>query len=176
MAGLRVPAGGRGGDPRPASRGRGVGTVDKREALIRRHFEACNATDHAALVSWLTPDAVHYFPPVLPGAPLARRGRHREGLGLVRGDAWRSVDHRARAGRPRERRARRLPEAVIEWTYWKSKQNTALRGDEWYRFDRASGLISEIRAYYASPAQQGVPMNEPHDFDYAGRGYHLRAD
>jgi len=33
----------------------------------------------------------------------------------------------------------------------------ALRGDEWYEFDEHSGLISEIRAYYASP--QAVTSN-----------------
>ncbi|WP_238935044.1 hypothetical protein [Pseudomonas typographi] len=50
-----------------------------------------------------------------------------------------------------------------------------MRGDEWYVFDEHSGLIREIRAYYASPAQQGVGINELVDFDYAGRGYHLEA-
>jgi ketosteroid isomerase-like protein len=39
------------------------------EALIRRYFAACNAADHAALVSCFTPDAVHYFPPGLPDIP-----------------------------------------------------------------------------------------------------------
>ena len=43
--------------------------MDKREALIRRYFDACNAADHDALVACFTPDAVHYFPPGLPGAP-----------------------------------------------------------------------------------------------------------
>lgn len=37
----------------------------------------------------------------------------------------------------------------------------------------ASGLIREIRAYYASPAQKDVVINELVDFDYEGRGYHL---
>jgi hypothetical protein len=66
-------------------------------------------------------------------------------------------------------------EAVIEWTHWKSKVGTALRGDEWYVFDEATGLIREIRAYYASPAQKDVPINELVDFDYQGRGYNLGA-
>mgnify|MGYP000216888943 CR=1 FL=1 len=48
---------------------------------------------------------------------------------------------------------------------------TALRGAEWYIFE--GGRISEIRAYYASPADKGVPVNELVGFDYAGRGYHL---
>ena len=53
--------------------------------------------------------------------------------------------------------------------------NTALRGDEWYVFDKDSGLIKEIRAYYASPADGSVAISELTDFDYAGRGYHLKA-
>ena len=75
-------------------------------------------------------------------------------------------------------------EAVIEWTQWKRTFNAAQRGDEWYVFDEASGLIREIRAYYAAPAVKdtaalpqvrGTYMGELVEFDYAGRGYHLDA-
>jgi hypothetical protein len=50
-------------------------------------------------------------------------------------------------------------------------------------FDEQSGLISEIRAYYAAPTVkdtqdlpqvQGTHMGELVEFDYAARGYHLR--
>ena len=41
--------------------------------------------------------------------------------------------------------------AVVEWSHFKTFQDTLLRGDEWYRFDAATGLIAEIRAYYAAP-------------------------
>ena len=50
-------------------------------------------------------------------------------------------------------------------------------------FDKASGLIREIRAYYAAPTVKNTAeltqvgdthMGELVDFDYAGRGYHLR--
>ena len=50
-------------------------------------------------------------------------------------------------------------------------------------FDAASGLIREIRAYYAAPAARDTAtmpvVEETHigelvDFDYRGRGYHLR--
>jgi hypothetical protein len=51
-----------------------------------------------------------------------------------------------------------------------------LRGDEWYRFDPVTGKIAEIRAYYAAPADRGVKINELQDFDYAGRGYHLKSE
>ena len=78
-------------------------------------------------------------------------------------------------------------EAVVEWTHWKRHTQTAQRGDEWYVFCERSGLIKEIRAYCAAPAAapaakdlatpplvQGTHIAERVDFDYAGRGYHLR--
>lgn len=43
-------------------------------------------------------------------------------------------------------------------------------------FDPESGRIAEIRAYYASPADKRVAINELVDFDYAGRGYHLKSE
>jgi len=65
--------------------------------------------------------------------------------------------------------------AVIEWTHFKSYENRILRGDEWYRFDAESGLISEIRAYYASPQDPSRRELVLDGFDYAGRGYPLEA-
>ena len=136
-------------------------------ALIRRYFDACNAADYDALVSCFTPDAVHYFPPGLPEIPWRTADLiARKWIWCVEnlGSQWTIerilVSHDSH-------------EAVIEWTHWKRKQATALRGDEWYVFDDKSGLIREIRAYYAAPAAQGVPIGELVDFDYEGRGYHL---
>ena len=57
--------------------------------------------------------------------------------------------------------------------HWKRKFNSAQRGDQWYVFDPASGLIAEIRAYDAAPAVKDIPIGELVDFDYKGRGYHL---
>ncbi|MGI4955071.1 MAG: nuclear transport factor 2 family protein, partial [Janthinobacterium lividum] len=103
--------------------------MDKREALIRHYFDMCNKADHARLVACFTPDAVHYFPPGLPGAPW--RGAQAIADGWVwcvetLGSRW-TIEKvlLAEGGKP---------EAVIEWTHWKAKQNTALRGDEWYVF------------------------------------------
>jgi hypothetical protein len=62
-------------------------------------------------------------------------------------------------------------EAVMEWSHFKTKQGTILRGIEWYEFDERSGLIKEIRAYYASPQAADLKVLELGDFDYAGRGY-----
>jgi ketosteroid isomerase-like protein len=140
------------------------------EALIRRYFAACNAADHAALLSCFTPDAVHYFPPGLPEIPW--RGADtiaRKWIWCVEhlGSQW--TIEKVLVGADSN-------EAVIEWTHWKRKTGTAQRGDEWYVFDARSGLIQEIRAYYAAPAVKGVPIGELLDFDYPGRGYHLSCE
>jgi hypothetical protein len=145
------------------------------ESRIRQYFDACNAGDFEALMSCFTPDAVHYFPPGLPEIPW--RGAEticKKWVWCVEnlGSQWTIekvlVSHNA-------------DEAVIEWTHWKRKLNTAQRGDEWYVFESATGLIKEIRAFYAAPAVSdssqlpvvcGTRMGELVDFDYAGRGYH----
>jgi hypothetical protein len=64
--------------------------------------------------------------------------------------------------------------AVIEWTHFKRKAGVMLRGDEWYKFSER-GLISEIRAYYASPQDPSLPVLEIGGYDYAGLGYPLSA-
>ena len=136
-------------------------------ALIRRYFAACNAADYNALMSCFTADAVHYFPAGLPDIPWCTADTiAQKWIWCVEtlGSQWTIekilVSHDS-------------PEAVIEWTHWKNKSGTALRGDEWYKFDPVTGLISEIRAYYAAPADKTVTINELVGFDYGGRGYHL---
>ena len=139
-------------------------------ALIRRYFQACNDADHPALVDCFTPDAVHYFPPGLPNIPWRSADTiARQWIWCVQtlGSQWTIekilISHDS-------------PEAVVEWTHWKNKSGTALRGDEWYRFDPGTGKIAEIRAYYAAPADKSVTINELHGFDYVGRGYHLKSE
>ena len=139
-------------------------------ALIRRYFAACNAADYNALVACFTPGAVHYVPAGLPDIPWCTADTiAKKWIWCVEtlGSQWTIekilVSHDS-------------PEAVIEWTHWKNKSGTALRGDEWYRFDPVTGLISEIRAYYAAPADKTVTLNELVGFDYSGRGYHLRSE
>ena len=139
------------------------------ESEIRRYFAACNAADYEALVSCFTPDAVHYFPPGLPDIPW------RTADVIARKWIWCVENLGSRWSIEKILCSSTAPEAVIEWTHWKQKANTALRGDEWYVFDEKTGLISEIRAYYASKADPSVPICELFDFDYAARGYHLQA-
>ena len=142
--------------------------MDLREAPIRRYFDACNAAGHAALVSCLTPDAVHCFPPGLPGISW------RDVVAIAAEWVWCVENLGSRWTIEKVLLAEdSAPEAAIEWTHWKTGSGTAQRGDEWYRFGPASGLISEIRVYYAAPAVQDVPVGEPVGFDYRGRGYRL---
>ncbi len=142
--------------------------MEPREALIRRYFDACNAADRAALVACFTPDAVHYFPPGLPEIPWCGAGT------IANKWVWCVEDLGSRWTIERVLLAEGgAPEAVIEWTHWKTRSGTAQRGDEWYRFDPGSGLISEIRAYYAAPAVRDAPIGELVEFDHKGRGYHL---
>jgi ketosteroid isomerase-like protein len=147
------------------------------ETTIRRYFAACNAGDHDALMSCFTADAVHYFPPGLPNVPWrTAKVISQQWVWCVNnlGSQW-TIDKILISHNSHE--------AVIEWTHWKRKSNTAQRGDEWYVFDEASGLIKEIRAYYAAPAAKELStlnlvnnthMGELVDFDYAQRGYSLR--
>jgi ketosteroid isomerase-like protein len=137
--------------------------------LIRRYVQACTEADYQGLVDCFTPDAVHYFPPGLPEIPWRTADTiARKWIWCVQelGSQWTIekilVSHDS-------------PEAVIEWTHWKNRSGTALRGDEWYRFDPGSGKIAEIRAYYAAPADKAARINELAGFDYAGRGYHLKS-
>lgn len=137
------------------------------EARIRSYFDACNAADAAAIAGHFLPNAVHYFPPGMYQGPFvgaemiaARWVQAVETLG----SRW-TVDQVMCD--PATNRA------VIEWTHFKTKQGKVLRGDEWYLFDPDSGLIAEIRAYYASPQDPSLEVLELGGFDYSGRGYPL---
>jgi ketosteroid isomerase-like protein len=142
-------------------------TAAEYEALMRRYFDACNAADYDALVACFTPDAVHYFPPGLQAIPwrsadtIARGWQH---CVATLGSQW-TVD--------RIIVSQDSPEAAMEWTHWKTASRTALRGVEWYVFDAESLRISEIRAYYAAPADRNATINELVGFAYADRGYPL---
>jgi hypothetical protein len=135
------------------------------EALMRTYFDACNAADEVAMVACFTPDAVHYFPPGMYEGPFRGAAKIAEkwaGAVASLGSYW-TVD-RIAVDPARY-------EAVMEWTHFKTKQGTVLRGIEWYVFDEASGLIREIRAYYASPQARDVAVLALEGFDYHGRGY-----
>jgi hypothetical protein len=135
------------------------------ERTIRDYFDACNTGDAEAVARYFTPDGVHYFPPGMYGGPF--RGGQTIGERWAwavetLGSQW-TVD--SVICDPATARA------VIEWTHTKTKTGVVLRGDEWYHFDPATGLIAEIRAYYASPQAEGLDRLELGGFPYAERGY-----
>lgn len=137
------------------------------ERTIRTYFDGCNEADVEKMAACFTEDAVHYFPPAAYGG--AWRGsrviaeRWAEFV-ATKGSAW-TIDRLVVAPDSHQ--------AVIEWTHYKTAEGKILRGDEWYVFDPDSGLITEIRAYYASPMDPSREVLELADFDYAARGYHL---
>lgn len=146
-----------------------MNTKEHMEATIRRYFDGCNAADIELQVSCMMPDAIHYFPPGMYGGPFrgARVIAERWAEAVERLGSYWTVD--SFIGDPDQNAA------VIEWTHFKRKVGVVLRGDEWYRFDPETGLITEIRAYYASPQAADLEALELQGFDYAGRGYALEA-
>lgn len=137
------------------------------ERLIRTYFDGCNEADIAKMASCFTPDGVHYFPPGMYDGPwVGARTIAEHWVGAVErlGSVW-TIDRLLTDADSAQ--------AVIEWSHFKTFQGTVLRGDEWYVFDRETGLISEIRAYYASPQDPNLDRLELEGFDYEGRGYVL---
>ncbi len=135
------------------------------EQVIRDYFTACNTGNAQAVAAYFAPGAVHYFPPDMYDGPFTG--------GLTIGERWaqavatlgsRWTVDQVICDPDTDR-------AVIEWTHEKTRAGVVLRGDEWYRFDPGTGLITEIRAYYASPQAPGVSRLELGGFPYADRGY-----
>lgn len=140
---------------------------ERMKALIATYFDGCNEANEPKMRSCFTPDAVHYFPPGMYRGPWQGAdtiARNWAMFVATRGSAW-TIDRMIADPE--------TDQAVIEWTHYKTAEGAYLRGDEWYAFDEESGLIREIRAYYASPADPLRSHLELEGFDYAGRGYHL---
>jgi SnoaL-like domain len=138
------------------------------EVRIRQYFADCNSGDIERIAANFEPDAVHYFPPGTYGGPF--RGA------TTIGSKWRSAVETLGSCWTVDQVICDAPtrRAVIEWTHFKRKPDVVLRGDEWYVFSKR-GLIQEIRAYYASPQDATLKRLELGGFDYAGRGYPLKA-
>ena len=135
------------------------------DRLIRAYFDGCNAADVPKMTACFTAAAVHYFPPGMYEGPF----RGGETIGAKWAWAVRTLGSRWTVDEiitdPDTDRA------VIEWTHEKTKAGVVLRGDEWYHFDPGTGLIAEIRAYYASPQATGLDRLELGGYPYAERGY-----
>jgi len=135
------------------------------DELIRRYFDACNAADVDGMIACFTVDAVHYFPPGMYEGPFrgARKiaERWRDAVNQL-GSYW-TVDRLLIAADSWQ--------AVMEWSHFKTQQGKLLRGIEWYELEPTSGLIKEIRAYYATPQPADGDRFELGGFDYAQRNY-----
>jgi hypothetical protein len=133
------------------------------ERQIRTYFDGCNEADVEKMTAQFTDDAVHYFPPGIGGPWRGSRtiAENWRRLVLDMGSAW----YIARLIAEPE-----SLQAVIEWTHWRTKDGTYLRGDEWYEFDPETGLITEIRAFYAS-SNDGRAAVTLEGYDYEGNGY-----
>jgi hypothetical protein len=137
------------------------------ERVIEVYIEGCCEADADKIISSLTPDCAHYFPPGMydgpwVGADLIARKWCTAVADL--GSYW-TIDSLIVSPDANH--------AAGEWTHFKTKQGTVLRGMEWYEFGGQNGLISEIRAYYASPQASDLDRLELGGFDYQGRGFEL---
>jgi methyltransferase len=132
------------------------------EEAIHGYIAACNTGDAEAIAAFFAPGAVHLFPAGL-WRPCPRRTGDRQTFArLVQASASRwSIDQiLCDPGGNR---------AVAEWTV--RRTGLLLRDDEWYESDPATGLITEIRGYLASPPASGASRLELQGFPYADRGY-----
>lgn len=135
------------------------------DTVIRTYFDGCNEADEAKMISCFTPDAVHYFPPGMYDGPFrgAKTIAAKWAAAVAKIGSYWTID--------------RLVvepvswQAVMEWCHFKTKDGTILRGIEWYEMDPETGLIKEIRAYYAAPQSPDLVRHELGGFDYDGRGY-----
>jgi hypothetical protein len=135
------------------------------EAQVRTYFEGCNEGSHAKMASVFAPSIVHYFPPGSFGPRVGSQSIAELWRGTIRetGSRW-TIDRMVSDDN----------EVVIEWTHFQPKTGTYVRGAEWYEFDD-DGLITVIKAYYASPRNRDLPANELDGYPYAELGYPMKA-
>jgi hypothetical protein len=135
------------------------------ENLVRSYMKACSDSDADAIAACLTPDCIHYFPPDMYDGPFrgARTIANKWVEAVEKLGSYWTVDNLVVSPETNQ--------AVAEWSHFKTKLGITLRGAEWYVFDDESGLIKDIRAYYASPQAEGLNKLELGSFDYEGNGY-----
>jgi hypothetical protein len=131
------------------------------ERQVRIYFDGCNEGSHAKMASVFAPSIVHYFPPGMFGPRVGTDSIAELWRGTIRqnGSRW-TIDRMVSDER----------EVVIEWTHWQPGPGTHIRGAEWYEFDE-NGLITVIKAYYASPRDRSLAANELDGYPYAELGY-----
>lgn len=139
-------------------------TSPELERRVREYMDACTSGDTDLIASYFSPGAVHYFPPGMYQGPFvgARTIAQRWNDAVRDSQSSWTVDAIAVDIVRRQ--------AVAEWTHFKQRAGVMLRGCEWYEFTE-DGLITEIRAYYASPQAADLTRLELGGFDYQQRGY-----
>jgi SnoaL-like domain len=145
-----------------------MGSGDRPDEAVRMkeaihgYIAACNTGNAEAIAAFFAPGAVHYFPPGYGGPFRGPQAIGEVFARLVQASAscW-SIDQILFDPGGNQ--------AVAEWTV--RRTGLTLRGAEWYEFDPATGLITEIRAYLASPPAFGASRLELEGFPYADRGY-----
>jgi hypothetical protein len=135
------------------------------ESAVRTYFEGCNEGSHAKMASVFHPSIAHYFPPGMFGP---RVGSH------AIAELWRDMIQRAGSRWTIDRMVSDENEVVIEWTHFQPRTGSYVRGAEWYEFDE-DGLITVIKAYYASPRDKNLVANELDGYPYAELGYAMAA-
>jgi len=134
-------------------------------STVRQYFEGCNSASREKLYRVLADNVVHYFPPGVGGPYRGKEAVANLWIEFVRekGSCW-TIDRLISDGN----------EVAVEWTHFKTKIGEIIRGAEWYEFD-AAGKIAEIRAYYASPRDTSLQVNELQGFPYAEKGFAIEA-
>jgi hypothetical protein len=132
-------------------------------ACVRRYFEGCNEANREKMYSCFTDDVIHYFPPGVGGPYVGKQAIADLWINTnrVNGSRW-TIDQLVADDSG----------VVIEWTHFKPKLGEWIRGAEWYEFDE-DGLMTVIRAYYASPRDKERKINELEGFPYAARGFSM---
>jgi len=133
-------------------------------ARIRTYFEGCNEANREKIYSCFAENIVYYFPPGVGGPYVGKRATADLWIEHVRvnGSRW-TIDRMVADER----------EVVIEWTHFKPRIGEYIRGAEWYEFDE-DGLITVIRAYYASSRDASRKVNELEGFPYEAKGFPLQ--
>ena len=130
-------------------------------ACVRTYFEACNEANREKMYSCFSDDVVHYFPPGVGGPYVGKKAI---------ADLWINSVHINGSRWTIDRLVADDSSVAIEWTHFKPRIDELIRGAEWYEFDD-KGLMTAIRAYYASPRDKGRKANELEGFHYAARGF-----
>ncbi|UGY94583.1 nuclear transport factor 2 family protein [Streptomyces gobiensis] len=133
------------------------------EAAVRLYFQACNKVDRDMFAQCLSEEVVHYLATGMHGPihgidPVVERW----GADVQANSSYWTVDAVYADEQTRT--------AMCEWTGVKPGLGKVLRGAEVYRFDD-SGLIDEVRIYYASRRDETIAANELEGFPYAERGF-----